>query len=191
MHSAPRKLEVTLAEREVTVTTDTGLFSPGRIDPGTSVLLRHLPPPPANGALLDLGCGWGPLTLTAALLQPTLAVWALDVNERALAITDTNARRLGLLNVRAVAPTAIPEATRFDAIWSNPPIRIGKTALHTLLMTWLPRLAPGASAHIVVQRNLGADSLYTWLSKHFYSSAVERIGSAKGYRVLRITAPQG
>jgi 16S rRNA G1207 methylase RsmC len=83
----------------------------------------------------------------------------------------------------------VPGDVRFDAIWSNPPIRIGKEALHALLLTWLPRLTPGAQAHLVVQRHLGADSLHAWLADALAGRAeVTRAGSAKGYRVLRVTA---
>jgi 16S rRNA (guanine1207-N2)-methyltransferase len=123
------------------------------------------------------------------MLSPRATVWAVDVNERALDLTRENARRLGRAGVRAVRPDEVPDDVRFAAIWSNPPIRIGKEALHALLLRWLPRLRPGAQAYLVVQRHLGADSLHAWLASRLAGSAVvERAGSAKGYRVLRITA---
>jgi 16S rRNA (guanine1207-N2)-methyltransferase len=75
---------------------------------------------------------------------------------------------------------------RFTEIWSNPPIRIGKQALHDLLLTWLPRLAPGGRAVLVVGRNLGADSLHRWLEEQGHPTT--RIGSAKGFRVLEVHA---
>ncbi len=180
---------VTLAGREVEVLTAPGVFSGDRIDLGTRVLLRVAPAPPPTGQLLDLGCGWGPLALTLGLLSPGATVWAVDVNERALDLTRRNARRAGLRDLRVATPEDVPPDVRFDAIWSNPPIRIGKDALHELLLRWLPRLRPGAQAHLVVQRNLGADSLHAWLASALEGrSTVERAGSAKGYRVLRVTA---
>jgi 16S rRNA (guanine1207-N2)-methyltransferase len=180
---------VRLAGRDVEVVTAAGVFSGDRVDLGTRVLLREAPEPPASGDLLDLGCGWGPIALVLGLLAPAASVWAVDVNERALELTGENARRLGTGNVRAVRPEDVPDDVRFDAIWSNPPIRIGKEALHQLLLTWLPRLRPGAQAHLVVQRNLGADSLHAWLADTLDGRAeVARAGSAKGYRVLRVTA---
>ena len=181
---------VVLAGRELEVVTARGVFSADGLDLGTRVLLREAPPPPA-GNLLDLGCGWGPLALTLGLLSPAAAVWAVDVNERALELTAENARRAGLRGLRAVLPDGVPDDIRFDAIWSNPPIRIGKAALHELLLRWLPRLRPGAQAHLVVQRNLGADSLHAWLAGALEGRAtVERAGSAKGFRVLRIVAAE-
>jgi len=186
-----RALTVTLAGREVEVLTAGGVFSGDRLDLGTRVLLREVPDPPA-GELLDLGCGWGPVALTMALLAPTARVWAVDINPRARELTARNAARLGLHMVRTVAPEAVPDDVRFTAIWSNPPIRIGKPALHALLAQWLPRLDAGACAHLVVQRHLGADSLAQWLSADLgdrVGLTVVRAGSAKGYRVLRVCRP--
>jgi 16S rRNA (guanine1207-N2)-methyltransferase len=180
---------VRLAGREVEVVTAAGVFSGDRVDLGTRVLLREAPEPPASGTLLDLGCGWGAIALALGLLSPAATVWAVDVNERALELTAENAQRLGVRSLRAARPEEVPPDVRFDAIWSNPPIRIGKDALHALLLAWLPRLNPGAQAHLVVQRNLGAESLHAWLAEAFAGRAdVVRAGSAKGYRVLRVSA---
>ncbi|GAB6897383.1 class I SAM-dependent methyltransferase [Kineosporia succinea] len=187
--SARQDVEITLAGREVTVTTAGGVFSGDRLDLGTRVLLREAPTPPPTGDLLDLGCGWGPIAMTQALLSPEAKVWAIDVNELALELTGLNARRAGA-PVTAVLPDQVPDDVRFAAIWSNPPIRVGKAELHAMLLRWLPRLLPEASAHLVVQRNLGADSLHGWLQTALPTGwTVVRAGSAKGFRVLRVTAP--
>lgn len=187
-----RLIRVALAGREVDLETAPGVFSPGHLDLGTHVLLRHLPPPP-DGRLLDVGCGWGPLALTAALLKPDVKVTAIDVNRRALDLLERNAARLGAAGaIEACEPADVPAKRRFDAIWSNPPIRIGKAQLHALLATWLPRLTDGGEAHLVVQKNLGADSLTTWIAAQRDDEGqrwgrIEKIGSAKGFRVLRLT----
>jgi 16S rRNA G1207 methylase RsmC len=185
--SGRRTLEYEVAGRTLRVATAGGVFSPGRLDPGTGVLLRHAARPPAHGDLLDLGCGWGPLTLAMALFSPEATVWAVDVNPRARELTAANAADHGFARVRTAAPDDVPDDVRFAAVWSNPPIRVGKDALHALLLHWLPRLEAGASAWLVVQRNLGADSLHRWLAHALAgTAAVERAGSAKGYRVLRV-----
>jgi 16S rRNA (guanine1207-N2)-methyltransferase len=189
-----RTLTVRLAGREVTVETASGVFSPGRLDLGTEVLLRTVPVPPPSGDLLDLGCGWGPVALTLATEAPSARVWAVDVNERALDLVRRNAARLGLTNVHAVTPDDVPDDVAPATLWSNPPIRVGKEALHAMLLRWLPRLAPGADAYLVVQRNLGADSLQRWLAEALPAVTppgagpleVERAASAKGFRVLRV-----
>jgi 16S rRNA G1207 methylase RsmC len=189
-----RTLTVRLAGREVDVETAGGVFSPGRVDLGTQVLLRTVPELPADATdVLDLGCGWGPVALTMALERPATRTWAVDVNERSLDLVRRNAARLGLAHVDTRLPDDVPSDVRFDAIWSNPPIRVGKEALHELLTRWLPRLRPGGDAWLVVQRNLGADSLQAWLTdwlaEHQAGAAIERAASAKGFRVLRVHQP--
>ncbi|KAB7789789.1 class I SAM-dependent methyltransferase [Bifidobacterium leontopitheci] len=182
-----RRLTVTLQGRETTVETSNGVFSGSRLDLGTSVLLREVPEPPAQGVLLDIGCGWGPVALALAFASPEADVWAVDVNERAVELTAANAGANGCANVHAVTPDQVPGDLRFDAIWSNPPIRVGKEALHELLMTWLPRLKEGGAAYLVVQRNLGADSLIPWLATALGDGYdVSKYHSAKGYRVIEV-----
>ena len=185
-----RTTTVRIAGQEVEVEVASGVFSPGRIDPGTQVLLKDVPTPPSSGNLLDLGCGWGPITLTLATEAPEASVYAVDVSERALDLTRRNAERLGLTNVRTSLPDAVPADVTFAAIWSNPPIRVGKEVLHSMLRHWLPRLEPSSSendgAWLVVQKNLGADSLARWIQAEL-GLDVERTGSSKGFRVLRVT----
>ena len=187
-----RPLAVRLAGRDVEVTTGNGVFSPDRIDVGTQVLLGHVPAPPPGGDLLDLGCGWGPIALSLALESPHARVWVVDVNERALDLVRRNAASLGLDNVNACRPEDVPADTRFMTIWSNPPIRVGKNELHAMLLTWLPRLEPGSDAWLVVQRNLGSDSLQRWMQGEFPADyAFLRAATSKGYRVLRCRRRSG
>ncbi len=185
-----RPLTVRLGGREVELETASGVFSADRLDPGTQVLLREVPDPPRHGNLLDLGCGWGPISLSLALAAPEAVVWGVDVNERALDLLQRNASRVDVGTVRPRRPDDVPDDVRFAALWSNPPIRVGKQVLHDLLLRWLPRLDDGASAYLVVQRNLGADSLQRWLVDQLGASwSVQRHASAKGYRVLHLHAP--
>ncbi|MCA5893177.1 methyltransferase [Isoptericola sp. NEAU-Y5] len=180
-----RRRTVRLAGQDVEVDVAAGVFSPGGLDKGTRVLLDEVPAPPATGDLLDLGCGWGPVALTLALRSPDATVWALDVNERALDLLRGTASRLGLTNLRAVTADQVPADVRFDAVWSNPPIRVGKSVLHDLLRTWLPRLADDAEAWLVVAKNLGSDSLARWITEEL-SLDVSRRASSKGFRVLQV-----
>jgi 16S rRNA (guanine1207-N2)-methyltransferase len=186
--AALRTVSVRLAGRDVDVQTAGGVFSPDHVDQGTWVLLQEVPPPPATGHLLDLGAGWGPIALTLGLRSPEASVWAVDVNERALDLVRRNTARLGLTNVNAALPEDVPDDVRFAAIWSNPPIRIGKSELHDLLRRWLPRLEVGATAWLVVQKNLGADSLQRWIAHEFGDAvAVARATTSKGFRVVTVT----
>jgi 16S rRNA (guanine1207-N2)-methyltransferase len=170
--------------------TDRGVFSGDRVDPGTKLLLAEVPVPEGlgDGDLLDLGCGYGPVALTLARRAPDRTVWAVDVNERARALTAENAATAGVRGrVRVAAPDEVPPDVRFAAIWSNPPIRIGKAALHDLLRTWLGRLAPDGRAWLVVQKHLGSDSLAAWLRTEGHR--VERRSSRMGYRILEVAPP--
>jgi 16S rRNA (guanine1207-N2)-methyltransferase len=180
----PGSVHVVTPDLHLELATDSGVFSPSRLDPGTRLLLDTAPPPPAEGNLLDLGSGYGPLALVLGARSPGARVWAVDVNARALELCTANAERAGLANVRCTAPDdpAVPAA--FRLIWSNPPIRIGKPALHALLATWLARLEPAGAAYLVVQRHLGSDSLHRWLESTGWPA--QRVAARSGYRVLRV-----
>lgn len=191
--SRPRSVTLTLPDVTITLRTDRGVFSPGHVDPGTKLLLLDAavaPPAPGPAAtaehvdLADLGCGYGPIALTLARRAPHATVWALDVNARARALCEANAAAAGLTNVRVVGPDDVPGDVRFAGIWSNPPIHIGKTALHALLERWLDRLADDGRAWLVVHRHLGADSLARWLQESGH--ATRRVSSRGGYRVLEV-----
>ncbi|WP_149258329.1 class I SAM-dependent methyltransferase [Actinomadura sp. K4S16] len=184
--SRRRTVDLVLPDLHLRLATDSGVFSPDRVDPGTRVLLETVPAPPATGDLLDLGCGYGPIAITMAKRSPQARVFGVDVNQRALGLAEENAKTAGLDNVRFSLADEVDPELRFAAIWSNPPIRIGKAALHDLLLTWLPRLAPGGLAHLVVQKHLGSDSLQKWLTGQGFPT--ERIASRSAYRVLRVAS---
>jgi len=186
----PGRVRVILPDVYLELATDAGVFSPGRLDPGTRLLLEESPAPPPSGDVLDLGCGYGPIACVLAVRAPGAVIWAVDVNERALTLCERNARAAGLANVRCVPPGDASLPRRFAGIWSNPPVRVGKDALHALLTRWLGRLdpgGPGSRAYLVVGRNLGADSLHRWLDEQGWP--VTRLAARSGYRLLRVDLP--
>ncbi len=179
-----RRMPVTASVwgHELSMTSGSGVFAQGRVDVGTAVLFRETSAP-AGGRVLDLGCGYGVIGLAIAAAAPGATVTGVDVNERAVLLANENAAALGLSDrYAAMTPPGVPADATYDELWSNPPIRIGKAALHELLLTWLPRLVPGGRAVLVVGKNLGADSLQRWLGEQGYPT--RRISSAKGFRVL-------
>jgi 16S rRNA G1207 methylase RsmC len=183
----PKTIQIPVAGEMVDVTTASGTFSPTQLDFGTEVLIEQMDLTPDSGNLLDLGCGWGPIALNLGKLRPNTKVWAVDVNARSVELTQANAKKLGISNITALLPDLVPADLRFSGIWSNPPIRIGKKELHELLLMWLPRLDSGAEAYLVVQKNLGSDSLQKWLTEELAAGfEVSRHTSIKTYRVLKI-----
>ncbi len=184
-----REFSVDTGDRTLVVTTSSGVFSSRGLDKGTAVLLdtvrRHpVAPPPDGSQLCDLGSGSGALAMVLAARHPTCTVHAVDVNERARQLCALNAERNGLHNVVVQAPDDVDPSTRFHVILSNPPIRIGKPALHALLRHWLARLDDDGHADLVVAKNLGSDSLTEWITQ--IGNDVVRLGSSKGFRVLRV-----
>lgn len=186
VRSRPRTIRLDLPDRSLELGTDAGVFSPDRIDPGTKILLMELlevAPTPAGSTVVDLGCGYGAIACTVAARHPQSRVIAVDVNERARDLCSANARRCGV-EVEVRAPEQVNDPIEVDHLISNPPIRIGKAALHELLATWLDQLTPHGRAHLVVARHKGADSLVRWMEARGHR--VERLRSRQGYRVLEV-----
>jgi len=184
--SAPREVDLTLPDLSLRLATDRGVFAGEAVDPGTKLLLLEAPPPStAQHAVLDLGCVYGAIAVVLARRAPHAIVWAVDVNERARALCVDNAARAGVgERLRVCAPEDVGADVVFDAIYSNPPIRIGKTPLHDLLTYWLGRLSPTGAAFLVVQKHLGSDSLARWLTEQDWT--VKRLVSRANYRVFEV-----
>ena len=182
--STPTTHQVQVRKLQLTLAGDRGVFNHGELDWGTRVLIENAQVPP-GAVLLDLGCGGGAIAVALAKLRPNAEVWAVDVNERAIEVARRSVKLNDLSNVRVVTVGDVPADLQFDAIWSNPPIRIGKDELHRLLREWLARLTPQGCADLVVHKNLGSDSLAKWLAAEGY--VVQRHASKQGYRILHVT----
>lgn len=181
VESDPRTLTLVLPDGIWELATDRGVFAYRQVDAATKLLLTTAPAPDVAGPILDLGCGYGAIAAVWGRREPNRTVWAVDINRRALALTRQNTTGM---NVNAAAPDEVPADISFAAIYSNPPIRIGKAALHELLQRWLTRLAPGGIGYFVVSKNLGADSLTQWLTENNWF--VSRIASRGGNRILAV-----
>ena len=197
-----RTLNVTLQGHDAQVQVSNGVFSGSRVDLGTSVLLKHAPEPPVSGNVLDLGCGWGPIALALAFASPEANVWAVDVNERALELTHVNAEANGCRNIHTtqVDETStplpadrqsahcepIPGDLTFDAIWSNPRFASARRpyyAAHGLAA----QTQGGGAAYLVVQKNLGSDSLIPWLDESLGEGfTASKYASSKGFRIIEV-----
>ncbi|HEY5821538.1 MAG TPA: methyltransferase [Propionibacteriaceae bacterium] len=178
-----KTIEADVWGHQWSMTTANGVFAGDGVDRGTAALLRESKPPVGTPRVLDLGCGYGTIALAVALACPGAVVDAVDVNERALLLCGENAAAVGVADrVRALLPDQVEPGRVYDEIWTNPPIRVGKDALHELLLTWLPRLAAGGTARIVISKNLGGDTLLRWLNDQGFPTT--RVATDKGFRVL-------
>lgn len=176
---------------ELVLTTDAGVFSRGRVDPGTRLLIEAMRLPEA-GPILDLGCGYGPIGLTAAKLRPDLEVHLVDVNERAVALARRNAAANGIRNVRIVQGDGFapfPPEMRFAAIYTNPPYRAGKAAVYAMAQQAHERLLPGAFFACVGRTKQGVKSLARHLETLF--AEVREVEKGGGYRVLEAIKGEG
>ena len=210
-----RTVALQLPDVSASLRSDRGIFSAHRIDPGTRLLLKYAPLPaaaggsagangttPADGSdggrtLADVGCGYGPIAVALALRAPDATIWATDVNRRALDLAVANLAAAGVTvagggdpgrgaRARVCSPDEVPPGLRVDAVYCNPPVRIGHAALDRLLLEWLDRLHPGGFAVVVMHKNLGADSLVRRLGAKGWAS--RRLAIGGGYRVLQIPA---
>lgn len=182
----PGTVGLRVGDLDVELATDRGVFAADEVDFGTRYLLAEAPRPPQDGPLLDLGCGYGPIAVALGRWAPQAPLWGVDVNSRALELCRANLDRLGRPDATVCRPDEVPDDERFAAIYSNPPIRIGKAALHEVLATWLERLTDEGRAYLVVNKNLGADSLARWLNQQGWPTT--RLSSRRGYRILEVRA---
>jgi len=184
-----QKFEATLRGSKFSFVTDAGVFSKQSIDYGSRVLIDHMVFP-SDAKVLDVGCGYGPIGLTAAKLAPQGHVTMIDVNERAVGLTQENARTNGIANVTVLQSdlfSALGEE-RFDVILTNPPIRAGKDVVHRIYELSAERLAPEGALWVVIQKKQGAPSTQDKLEQLF--ERVEEVTKDKGYRIFKATKPK-
>lgn len=189
-----KKVTFSFDATDFSVQSASGVFSTRGLDKGTRILLHFLEKNPdlledlnsSEKTLLDLGCGWGPISIALASRCPRSQVIGVDINPNAVTLCNENAQSNGFENVQAKTPADLPGELKVHGIWSNPPIRIGKQALQELLVEYLNRLHPGGQAFLVVNKNLGADSLTKWINTNpAFLGQCHKVASSQGFRVLR------
>lgn len=171
--------------KKIDFVTNSGLFSPDRVDPETDILLRSLPP--LTGSLLDLGCGWGVVGVTLGAVYP-ISVTMADINPRALACAEKNAAKN---NVKAevVKSDCFENITgKFDTIVLNPPIHAGKQVVFRMYEGAAERLNDGGRFYIVIRKKHGAESSMKKLDELF--STTEQIYKKDGIFVISSGRPR-
>lgn len=183
--SRPRELWWTVAGRDWRFVTDAGVFSGGRIDPGTRLLCQTVNLPP-GARFIDWGAGYGVLGLVLAAQDPAAFGLLVEINGRAARLAALNARLNGVDNCRVVQTdglSAVAAKKEFDAVVSNPPLRAGRKVVRRLLTEARKRLRQGGALWLVVRRRQGAASLARDLEACF--GPAETVARKSGYRVLR------
>lgn len=166
--------------------TDSGVFSRQTVDYGSRVLIEQfdntdLP----EGSILDVGCGYGPIGLALAY-GTGRKVEMIDVNNRAVALAQNNAKRNGLEEQTDIHQSNIYEELHQDmyaAIVTNPPIRAGKKVVHQILADAEPLLETGGTLTAVIQKKQGAPSAKKKMEEVFGNAEI--VSKDKGYYVLR------
>ena len=162
-------------------TTDAGVFSRGELDPGSRLLLDALPV--LRGDVLDLGCGWGPVGIAVAAANPEARVTLVDVNLRALRLSEENARQ-NQVRVTCLESDGFGALSgSFDAVITNPPIRAGKQVIYGMFADARKHLRPGGSLYLVIRKQQGAESCLRYLQTLF--PRVEKLRRSAGYWVLQ------
>lgn len=167
--------------RTLAFETDAGVFSKQHIDPGSELLCRSLPADLA-GNVLDMGCGWGAMTVMTLAAHPSVAMTMADVNERALALAGRNVERNGM-RARAVLSDGFAAVDGlFDAVITNPPIRAGKAVIYKMFEDAKAHLVPGGALYLVIRKQQGAPSALKFLQGLYAQAKV--IERDAGYWVI-------
>lgn len=171
-----------LGDLELNFTTDTGVFSKTRVDYGTDILIRSLPP--LHGKILDLGCGYGPIGISLAKLNPDSQITMVDINQRAVELARQNIQRNNVQNAIAFQSDGFEKVDGlFNVIVSNPPIRAGKKVIYPLFERSIDYLDKEGTLYLVIQKKQGAKSTVEKLIE-IYGNC-ETINKKGGYWILR------
>ena len=183
--SKKRIVEYYIDGRTITLVSDNGVFSKDKIDEGTFAFLKVLVPLRLSGKILDLGSGYGPIGLTIALTSKEARITLADVNTRALALCEENAKQLGLSPRVTILQSNVYENIEgtFDSIVVNPPIRAGKVVTYAMYEGALAHLIDGGSLFIVIRKNQGAPSASKYIEELFGN--IELLKRDKGYYIYR------
>ena len=176
-----RSFRAVFAGRVLAFDTDAGVFSKQHVDPGSELLCKALPEDIA-GRVLDMGCGWGAMTIMTLARFPKCEVTMADVNERALALAVSNVKK-NFMTAEAVLSDGFEKITgEYDVVITNPPIRAGKAVIYKMFEDAKAHLAPGGRLYLVIRKQQGAPSALKFL-KELYGKAevIERDG---GYWII-------
>ena len=179
-----RSFRAVFAGKVLAFDTDAGVFSKQHVDPGSELLCKSLPDD-LEGDVLDMGCGWGAMTVMTLARFPKVSMTMADVNERALALAVSNVEK-NRMQAKAVLSDGFEKIVgEFDAVITNPPIRAGKAVIYKMFEDAKTHLRAGGRLILVIRKQQGAPSALKFL-KELYGRAevIEREG---GYWIIACT----
>lgn len=183
MTSKPRSFDYYFDNEKFIFTTDNGVFCKENVDYGSYLLIKNTFRQALGNRLLDLGCGWGPVGIIIKRFNPDIEVTAVDVNSRAVQLTNLNAVQNKTLIKACLCTDILTLNLLFDSIILNPPIRAGKVVIYDLYDKAYHTLRENGSLYIVIQKKQGASSSVNKLSELFKTVTVlDREG---GYWVIQ------
>lgn len=175
-------IDYTLKGHELRFMTDSGVFSKGRVDFGSDLLIRSIPS--LEGRVLDLGCGYGPIGISLAFFNDSAYIEMVDINERAVDLAKKNIVFNGISNAEAFISNGFTNVShKFNTIVTNPPIRAGKKLIYSLFEESREYMHTGGMLYIVIQKKQGAPSAIRKLEDIFGNCTI--IDRKKGYQILR------
>jgi 16S rRNA (guanine1207-N2)-methyltransferase len=163
--------------------TSSSVFSKKQVDLGTRLLIETMALP-ETGAVLDVGCGYGPVGIAAAASNPRLRVIMTDVNERAVRLARQNSRKNKVRNteVRCGYLYEPVKDITFNCVLSNPPVSAGMETVKSIITEALQVMAHKATFQMVIRSKIGAKTLPLIFSETFGNCQV--LARESGYRVL-------
>ena len=176
-----RSFRAVFAGRVLAFDTDAGVFSKQHVDPGSELLCKALPDT-LGTRVLDMGCGWGAMTIMTLARFPKAEITMADVNERALALAVSNVEKNHMQATAILSDGFEKVEGEFDAVITNPPIRAGKSVIYKMFEDAKEHLVPGGALYLVIRKQQGAPSALKFL-KELYGKAevIERDG---GYWII-------
>ncbi|KFF56668.1 class I SAM-dependent methyltransferase [Bacillus stercoris] len=175
-----------LRNKDFTFTSDSGVFSKKEVDFGSRLLIDSFEEPEVEGSILDVGCGYGPIGLSLASDFEDRTIHMIDVNERAVELSNENAEQNGITNVKIYQSdlfSNVDSAQTFASILTNPPIRAGKKVVHAIFEKSAEHLKASGELWIVIQKKQGAPSAIEKLEELFDEVSV--VQKKKGYYIIK------
>lgn len=183
--SQVRELIYKYASFSFTFLSDNGVFSKKSIDYGSRLLLEtYLKEEDATGKkVLDVGCGYGFIGTVISVITDSY-VDMVDVNKRAIHLTKRNIKKQGKFKGNVFLSDAYSEVKdKYDVVITNPPIRVGKEKLLSILTGAFEHLNEDGALYFVIRKDQGALSIKKTLEK---DCIVETINKDKGYFIYKV-----